>query len=141
MIPKQPGRDVVCMTSYIPGPISSTQAMLSITLNSSSTHFYASFSGPDFPAGTVMRISGDGVAIVDAPILSQETLPNGNHMVMGDLPGSTLVNTLGPALMRSNTMQVDFGGHRFTARLGDFRKVAAQIKDCALALQKMYPHP
>ena len=137
--PKTARSDTVCVTSYTAGTISSTQAVFSISLNSSATHFYAMFGGEDFPAGSSLRIYGDGTPILDAPILSHEDVRGFGHEIMADLPGSELVDTLGPALMRSNTMQVDFGGHRFTARLNDFRPVAMQIKDCALTQQRLYP--
>ncbi len=106
--------------------------------DSSATHFYTTFGGENLQAGQTLRILGDGQPIFDAQMLSQEEVPGSGHEVMADLPGSILVNTLGPALMRSNTMQVDFGGQRFTARLTDLRPVAAQIKDCALTMRRLY---
>ncbi len=131
-----PGGQPVCAIFHEGDQSAAVPEAFIITLTEVATHFRIRYLGDALSVGSSLSLSVDGVKVVDAPILSQDTV-DGWTIIMADLPGRTFADMLVPAFTRANTIQADAGGRRFTTTTGQFARVMPQLVECGQAVRAM----
>ncbi len=111
----------------------SSGTMVSIIMTKNATHLYLNYGKQLLPLSRNLVISADGTQVFEAPILDGDTDSAGGHFVMADLPGSILADTIAPALISANAMQIDLGNQRFTVNTRHFAQATNEIRECSAA--------
>ena len=113
------------------GKATGTDTVVDIIMAGGTTHLYVNYGKEAIALPQTVSLSTNGVQFFAAPILSASMDAMGGHFVQADLPGSSYRDVVAPALLKSNSLEVDLGGKHFVVATAHFDQVLAQVIECA----------